>query len=486
MKLKFIENISLLKSAGIKKFITVDVFPDFCKVAFFKRKESPLKVTKTSAQKNILMVDSLTMETVSFDFSGVKQSLKGFVEKNDWNDAAILIGINEYKFNTVAVPVEEEEIDLWFFENSSKFLPDIMKLDEFCFSYIQYKEDESFKYFIVAIIRKDYLKKVIDCFTPLKLKIINCSPFLFSLAYLRHSTESNYILIDIEQTHVSYFLVTGDRKTFFNEFYLNPNSDYVMEFETCLKKIKSSIPEEIRNSSENSLQVFINCKQEHMENFIRSLKSVFGSRQISNNYVEFLTASLCVGNITNDFDDVFNFIPVDELKVCRTEIEKQAGLHFVLAGGFIIFLFVCISFFANRYLTSAAQNESDAVLQSQAINQRVNQINKDNSELFQNLSVLKQLKGNRDEQSKLLRAIPSLINNKTYLNSLESKQSDTGLEIVITGLSFTQENIADFMGRIDSSNNFKNVTLLYSSLIQKDEKNKGMIQFKISMDYNDN
>lgn len=490
MQINILNKISLLKAAGINKFITVDIGADMCKAAFFKRKEPIYNISNKIKPGEIVLIHSFIKEFQN-DYREIISEISTFVQKNNWDNAVVLIGINEFKFNTIAIPKDEEDKDLWFLENSSKFLPDTRNSSKFIYSYERYYEDDNFDYYVVVVARDDYLTETINSFAELNLKVINCSPFLFSITPEKEEDSKNYLSINIDKHCFSYFIIMGEQNALYDEYYFKSSeaSDLRIGIKNQITKLIQNLKTQSGDIKNRPLNISLSGNKENTEFCIESLKSVY-NRFETNKYgiegnSEFTHASLTLCKLIERYDNSVNFIKEEAQNSCITEIEKQISLRYVLSGGALIFLLVLLSFSIDRYLTGSIQNEKNNLAELKSVTEMVENTQKGNTQLTKNLNILRRLRSDRDKQSQLLEKIPAIINDNTFLTSFNSKELNRGLQIIMTGISTNQENIANFINRLEQSNKFKNISLLYSSLIKNNVRYKGMTQFKISAMYND-
>lgn len=490
MKLKLLENISLLKSVGISRFITVEINTHYCKLAFIKRKELIYKINSSVKSNGLEIVKSFMVE-YDTGFKKVKDEINSFIERENWRNPIIILGTNEFKFATVAIPLEEEEIDVWFLENSTKFLPNALKANEFSYAYEQFAEDENNRYFIVAIVRGNHLKHIVDSFSALNIKIISCFPFMLSLPFSLEIEESNQLLISIEDDSLSYFLKTDSQRCFYDRlfFQTSENYDRVSTIKEQLKNLRTHFSDDLHVNPRIPLNVFVGVKDKYLGTTKAMLISTFNpktiNQDISDKDTEYLTCIFAVKKLLMNYDKSLNLLNDNESELNRLEFEKNSVLHFILAGGFVILLFVIVSFFADRYLSNKLQNQNENLAGLQSITKTVEGIKTENMRLDRNLALLQQLKENRDGQAQLLEEIPDLVNDKICLSSLITNEQTKGIKIQMTGLSYSQKDIADLISQMEKSKMFNNVNLLYSSA-KKNEKDQGqMFEFKISGSYND-
>ena len=134
MKINFIDNISLLRLAGITKFISIDVHSGYVKFAIIRRKEPFYIICNRDLLPKLEIIGIEYKEATNLG-TLIGNILNDLVVKYNLKSAALIFGLNDFKFSNVSIPADIEDIDFWFSENKNKFLPEGLSTEDFTFTY---------------------------------------------------------------------------------------------------------------------------------------------------------------------------------------------------------------------------------------------------------------------------------------------------------------------------------------------------------------
>ena len=154
-----------------------------------------------------------------------------------------------------------------------------------------------------------------------------------------------------------------------------------------------------------------------------------------------------------------NLLPVRAAKKKETAIQQ-----FTIAGVVVVLILVVITslYFVKRIQVSTTK--SDIETANNKINElkakigKLEELKTLKEQVKKKLDVLAQLRKNKTGPAQRLATLSDLAPEKLWLTNY----SESGQEIKISGIAFTEELIAQFMKALESSNDFMLVELLVS------------------------
>ena len=190
-----LSNLSIIKLAGIKQFILVDIHKDTFELKLLLRKEKFYRVKQGPINSNYEIIYE-TSGSISNDYSVLTESLKELLTKNKIKkEIFLIVGINEFKFYTAMIPEDVEDPELWFIENSNKFIPEGSTNNQFRFSYEKLKQDEQFSSYLVVVVRNDYVDKILEAVSIPKINLLAVYPFALAINKFNKSPDTNKLFL---------------------------------------------------------------------------------------------------------------------------------------------------------------------------------------------------------------------------------------------------------------------------------------------------
>ncbi|MBW4054428.1 MAG: fimbrial protein [Proteobacteria bacterium] len=154
-----------------------------------------------------------------------------------------------------------------------------------------------------------------------------------------------------------------------------------------------------------------------------------------------------------------NLLPVRAAKKKETAMQQIALASFVFV---VIAVIIASLYFVKRVQLAAAQE--DIISANQKISELKKKIGKLEElktlkdQVKKKLDVLSQLRTNKTGPAQRLESLSDLTPDKLWLTNY----SESGQDVKISGVAFTDELIADFMKALEASNNFMSVELVVS------------------------
>ncbi|NLT50535.1 MAG: PilN domain-containing protein [Ignavibacteria bacterium] len=497
MNTNFLKNISLLKLSGIRKIIVSDVHHNYIRLTYFENKANPLAIINKDNLKSFSVIANGFYNFTSGD-SEIKDIFQEFLKQNKIleEEVYLIIGINDYRLNLLTIPSDTEDIDLWFLENSSRFLPEGRPADEFVYSYERIREIEDKTEFAVVVTRKDYVLKLIDSHNYKNLICI--SPTQLSLT-CKGIADGKKILLDFLPDKTGYIQIDEQLKIISGEIYKSIfNNDYseieTDQLESCINEI-SEIIKPVQSKTESAeLSCYISIKDQYLKNV--NDKISFWNSFIKINPDTGNTASndiasiLLLNKVFTKIDDIINFLPAEKNLTNRETIEKKAAMNSILAcGGFIIAFLLILTIF-EFIISSRIQDDQDSVVDFEAKSLMVSKLEKEQALLQANLSLLNRLKTNKINQPGFLKNLSEIVNENTCLTevALQYKGNQTILEL--NGLAYGQQDINQLMSNMEQKNCFNDVRLIFSNSVKTEKLNidkpvneSELFNFKITSGY---
>lgn len=502
VKSKSIKNIlaklSFLRAAGVNKLLLIDIHSSVVKFVCIKSKEHFYRLSKSEELRRIEII-AAERHIIDGDYSLIETLLKKFIESNNLHDVHAIIGINDFKFSTLTLPSDSDDVELWFSENTKKFLPEGRPANDFYFSFEEYNNDENSKNFFVVITRADVLSKIYNVCNIAGIHIINISPFSLSLKSQTHLNGKNALFLDFASGIIIYTLVNYPGSIFNGEFYFQNDAGTsrlnIDSIANSLEELYSTLSVSAGDKSLENLHVYLSCEPEST-NFLKEvITKIFLPASFNSEYEDcnplYTGSYLTYNKLFNEYDLQINLIDKEILERERFVIEKQLSMRSVLSGGLILITLLLFSFLTENFITAQLNDEQENILESNAKTARVENLKNENDRLAANLSMLYSLKEKKVKYSELLSGLTNVLTEKSCFTSIDIKNIDKRLsDLEISGAAVSQQEIAVIISIMEKSPNFSNVTLLFSSAKKNNEmkfagsSDSNLIHFKILARYN--
>ncbi|MFC2139727.1 hypothetical protein ACFLR4_03610, partial [Bacteroidota bacterium] len=420
-----LSRISYLKLAGVKKFVLLEAARDYVKIAFVQIKMPFYDISSGISQNNIRII-ARTAEKFSGDLNDLDYILKKFIEENEAEEAYLIIGVNDYRLKKVMVS-KEEELDLWFDENRSKFIPPGKMSEDFRLSYEKYKEDEDHYYCLAAVSRADYLEKLTKVCSQSGLKILSITPFLTSLHKYEPLKNKNGLYLEISNRMVKYIFSDFNQNLFtgeiYHEIFNHENETDVesrsYEIEQCVNKLYEALTATSNIKNLDELEVFISVDPEYYSQFEKAVSSAFQVKQ-TNNGIENLDPDLTgiyftLNNELSFHDTKINLLDEETIGTERMELDKNIGLRTTISSGVVLIFFL---FTGENFVVSKISEGEESLSEVTAKASVVRKLEEENNKLNSNLSSLIDLRDGNISYSKLLKGVSDIITRKSLLTDL--------------------------------------------------------------------
>ena len=104
--------------------------------------------------------------------------------------------------------------------------------------------------------------------------------------------------------------------------------------------------------------------------------------------------------------------------------------------------------------------------------------------------MLNKLKDKKNTYSNLLLLLNKITDEDCCLTGVEIKNNNNYMNLNITGVAYDQSNVSDIIRKMESINQFKDISLVYSSSVNTDElaltvklRTKRVVRFNIKSGY---
>lgn len=493
---EILRDINLIRLSGSKDFILAEFNGPLLKLCYMQIKEHFYYLDSRDIFSNLKIIESKVF-IVENEFETISVELENFIESLKINNPILIIGINDYKFTAVSIPSHIESADggeeNWFSENSSKFLPEGSLLDSFAYSYEKIKEDENYKYFILAVARKDYVNKIRNLFN--KTKAAAVFPFVTSISALRRDENENILLIDFTGNKIGYSFCDSAGNLYSGDLYSNLYDEQSnldsgnlnpAELFNSLIEIKNFLSSSFPSEFSKKINLFVCCTGENFPLIEKNIKEIFDINSINKYFHDkdpfFAPAYLALNKFVNNYGS--NLTLLGEAESSRNKFEKQAGSRIILSTGFALISLLVLSYLGNFLLSAQSSSNENIILQAEANLKEIEILEKENSILKSNLSLVADMKENRSGYPDLLFNLSRIINSNCRLTELEIDEiNPREIKINLKGLSRSQNDAAEFIRVMENDNHFKNVSLINISAANEKSKNKDYMEFKLTADY---
>jgi len=499
---KVIDNISFFRLAGIKKYIILDIYRDNAELKYVQIKEPFYRINKS---KLIESFDIIHSENIQFgnDLSVITNYLKNLIEKNNLEEAYLIVGINDFRFKTVKLPKDSEDNKFWFDDNTDKFLPEGRVSDDFIFSYQKYFEDEDNEYFNIVIARRNYIESITKTCQVNNIKIVTISPFPLQIHSLEFAKSKNLLFLNVREDKIIYTYSDNKNNFLSAETFLSSGNASSNESEIdniTLNQVFYEIKQNIdafQNNLETDFNIFATSTNLNQSSNISIIKSVFQTEFVNsepfNNHLQNLTSAIVLNNLFTGQDDSINLLPTETKSENVEQLEKKTSLRVVLSLGIVIIFMLLFTYIGENIISSTIASNESKLIEIDSKTKMLDNYEKENVKVLSNLSKLNILKGKRVIYSTILNSLIDGSNNKSCFTNLTVNEAKTGFEIKIEGLAYTQPDVTAIIKNMEQLENFTNVYLEYANSVERSKfKNKvwlpskSMINFSFSARYYEN
>jgi hypothetical protein len=493
-----LKKLNFLKVTGINKLVLIEVHSTTIKFICIKNKDPFYKLIIGKELINCEVIASEFHEIESDSLSTVHIFLKKFIEKNNLTDAYAVVGINDFKFSTINIPIDTEDIESWFSDNSGKFMPEGRPASDFQYSYEQYYEDENSKYYFIVTVRNDYISKIYKACNVDGLHIINISPFALSLNFSNYLSESDILFLDISSNKISYTIVNLPGVLLNGEYYyqsFNNNEAFdIGSFTNDVELLHESLLSTMNFKSFNTFDVYLSCKTEGYSSIEKTISTVFNSKSINSEFKNrdpfYLGSYLAFNKINNAYDRQINLLSGEIQDKERFLLEKNLSMRIILGIGMILITMLTSSYFFEGFINNKINDEQENLANYNSKTVLLANLKKENGQLTSDISVLKTLREKKIKYSGLLSDLSKVVSDESCLTAINIKDVENGIiNMELSGLAESQQEIASIIAQMEKSKSFKNVSLIYSAEKKIDgfRSNNGrghnFIQFNIAVKY---
>ncbi len=417
------------------------------------------------------------------------------------------------------------ETEQWLNKNISQFLPPGVHRKDIVFSFHICSENEQYQHILLAIARKNEVEKQIKSLEDAGLEVESLgagySDVLNALAFYGDDFyQSNIAVINVNQEQTTIMVCEKGLVSFYQEFDLSIPCKAKEDFYQSDRLINLEAIN-INNSQQNApvdlfQSWFLEVKQVLVDYWDKGLgepsitKIILtgDSKQLLllKKYLQSL-ADVEIGNplkgiLTNGHTvdagfalcaglavkgcypllNTINLLPQEIKKSNAINKEKKKVLKIILIVGVIflglLMIFQIVDLYLNHQL--AASEESLQGMNSRIV--AIERLKQENERLAQEIQQARTIIVNRSHTSQLLWEISRLLPQKVWLReiTIEKYQPDKLQEknisdnsamknLSLTGLSFSEQQIAQFLKALEGSELLRNVRLIETSTLSEKE-----------------
>lgn len=461
--MKFLDNISLLKLSGLEYFIFLDLSGISVNIYLIRRWENLLRINK-NADLSLKIVDSCIFEDDPV-FKNSKSYIKKLVEKYGLKDPSLIIGINDFRFSTRALPADTDDVQLWFTENTGKFLPEGQPAEEFVFSYQDYKKDEHQSHYFLVIARTNYIETIQNALSDLNIRILALFPFQLSILEAEHN-KNNTLYIDLKKDRISFCFI--NHSILYKEIFISEDTS-CNKMPEYFDEIKQYIIQSSGNQSLNDPEIYIDAHQNlHIESKI--LAGIFNNSKVHYNPAVQNKIYFSFVKLMNSFDSGINLLSKDLFENGREYVEKKSVFRLILGSAALLIIFLIFDFGMELYFSSRDKDIHDVQLIASLEKRGIEKLEKENVFIRSNISLVKSIKNNKLWTSAVMKQISEIIPEKCFLTDIKISEEATFTGIELNGYACFQQNIVDILAGMEAIKNFKDIKLVYSSSNNHDRR----------------
>ncbi len=470
MNLKFYKNLNILKTAGITNFFLVDIHYNFIRIALFRKKERILNLQNSSDFK--IELTELKCQQFDSDTKALKKLVLEIAEKNEIKDIYLFAGISDFQYANVAIPLETDDIHIWFLENSLKFLPEGKSVDEFVFAHELQTEDENNGYYSVAIARRDNIERLYNSLSDENIKIPGVFPFALEIPGNKDITENtSYLLLDVLNGKIDYTYRKSSNVLTHGKLYQNNTSDNIDAVKDALLSIKQNVLIELNDYK--NLTIYFSCENgeynEIREVINAALPEAKINPDIEDSFVPFIIGKLFTDVLFQNYEGSLNLLQDSQLNRVRTELEKQSVFRYIITSGMLIILLLISAYIWEGFLTGEKEDIEARSAEMDVNKTRLEQVTKQNKILEANLRLLNSLKGSKINFTDVLYYVSDVMPQDLFLTDIKLEElPDNKLQIHLEGISKTQKGIASLIENLELAKVFREITLDLSETIKRE------------------
>lgn len=502
-----LSNLSLIRLAGIKQFILVDIYKDSLGLKLLHRKEKFYKVQQGPINSNYKIIYE-TSRSINNDYNVLTESLQELLTANKIKkEIFLVVGINEFKFFTAMIPEDVEDTEIWFIENSNKFIPEGSTNNQFRFSYEKLKQDEQFSSYVVVVVRNDYIDKILDAVNIPKINLLAVYPFALAINKCNSSSDTNKLFFDIFNDRINYSFYSPTGYIVYGEYFLNGSHSTELPTDSMynnvkvlkddITKILEIVSGSVQRKNIEPLELLVNCDASclsMLNDFQSSLVQCgLNNKVLDKNEVSVTKSLMGFNNITCDVDNIINFVGEQNFKLQRSKIERRITTSVFLILSFIVLFLLLTATALNNFITDNKVYYISSFSEVEFELAVVEELKKESELLKSDLAMYLELKNRSPQMSTVLKVFPEALNDKTVLTAVKIVvENDSRITFEVTGVVSAHSDVAELISNIDNLEYFNNVSLMYISNIDRKRfdpqsilPNKKLYQFNISGIYND-
>ncbi|MDP2366157.1 MAG: hypothetical protein Q8M94_20590, partial [Ignavibacteria bacterium] len=228
-KLKiFIENISTLRSLGVKDFVIVDANENFANVVLLRASANPLKIFTISKPPNYKILSQRECKTTEDNIFELNREIRILSEKHKLKNAVLLLLINKYKYFNISLQKEDSDADeeISIGDLIRKQLPSNLNNSEFILHFEKISEDETLNSYLVTITRKQDIEKYSNVIYNDAFQLKFALPSIFTIANQKPVKDKVHTLIDIQRERLIHYQSVNEIKITEDEYFIDPEMGF--------------------------------------------------------------------------------------------------------------------------------------------------------------------------------------------------------------------------------------------------------------------
>lgn len=489
---KYFENLSTIKFLGYRDFLILDVNEKSGKLGYIKSSSNPLNIFKTSIPNHKIIYQN-EIEIKEENYFEINRELRILLDKNKLNNVVLLLILNNYKSFNISLNKDGKD------ENDDANVCDLIKLqlpqnitnNDFYIQYEKIGEDENVENYLVAVTRLQELQRFNEIFDNEIFQLKIAVPSIFLLTNQSEKTEPITSLIELYKEKIVHSKVTVDKKVIFDEYY-NINEE-ASEIEENLTKVLSELPNNSVDNDESIQSNIVFCADRQFSYTLSKTFSELDNSRLANLHycinpdAKFqLTYLKCVD------DKILNF-SIDEILPVKKkfDLERNVTNRLVISAFGLILILLLILNISNMFIDNSISEISEQKEDRKTIEIQVEQLDKNNNQLKNDLRALGDLKNGNQGISKILKIISDSSIEQMALTDLKLIKNElNNINIKLNGESYSKNEVISFIKNLESNKSLHSIELVGMNKNTKDlnDASDSVFDYKftISMKFNDN
>ncbi len=474
--MSMLNKISYLKTAGVSELVLLRIRGGKAVIEGYKADKNPFKL---SSSKPVLIREKLFEKKIKFDgdFTTLLNELVRFAEESGLKDYSVVADPGVFRVKEIKTPFETTaDEELWFLENTQKFLPKSGDKDNFYYRYFKYHSDNDYASYIVAITRKESIDNFTRAAEKKKLNILSITPF--QLSPLLQPAEPDKPRVYIEETEGSIQFFYNFEGGIIHDEFLNETGENSVDH--YIARRISDLLGKKKDLNQGVEPLLYYSGKENGKNIADRIQNMF---RLDSTPELFPSGKSVIDMLFYDFGRHINFLEGPLLSSGKEKREKNILNRTIIAIGLTLAFFLSMNMFLAGFLTSRIDSDEESLIEIESGRTLAEKLNKENDILKKNLLSLADLQNKHTRISHALKELSYVFEYGASLSSVETEGDENKVSFTLSGYVTDNEQAVHVVNKLERISGFNNVKLIHSGKVASNKKHPADYQFTIRLDY---